>query len=150
VIERSCAYWTWEAGWSEEGCWSDLNESEPETNFTHVKCFCTHLTSFSASAKRAKCKFCGVKITKFQLDNPATWTQQHWQEPGIWVLFTLLAFLYLPCALVLYKDRHDWKPVMANKSTYFKDQFTATTDSKGGYCDAFKNICASKLIFEIR
>eukprot|EP00746_Dinoflagellata_sp_MGD_P082539 gnl/MRDRNA2_/MRDRNA2_32776_c0_seq1.p1 gnl/MRDRNA2_/MRDRNA2_32776_c0~~gnl/MRDRNA2_/MRDRNA2_32776_c0_seq1.p1 ORF type:complete len:1450 (-),score=314.45 gnl/MRDRNA2_/MRDRNA2_32776_c0_seq1:205-4449(-) len=130
VSERDCAFWDDEAlDWKTDGCEVD----EETTNFTHVGCKCTHLTSFSASAKKAACKFCKVSISKFGLDKPHLWIKQRWNEPGIWVLLAVLSALYMPCILVTWKDSKDWKRIAKNQKAYFKDKLN------GG--DTFKCMC---------
>lgn len=117
VIERGCVFWN-ESGhdWSTEGCWTVAEES----NSTHVRCACNHLSSFTASAKKAYCKFCKVDINAFDLFEPASWFLFRADQPGLWVLVVLMLLLYMPCFILAWKDR-DWKQMRKNKKAYFKD-----------------------------
>merc|ERR1719223_1112500 len=90
VIERRCVFWNASAsGWSSDGCWIDLEAS----NLTHARCACDHLTSFTAAAQKALCKFCNVDIGSFGLLEPSKWLRFQPDQPGLWVLVSLLTVL---------------------------------------------------------
>ena len=90
-----------------------------KSNSTHVCCLCNHLTSFTASAKKAACKFCKVNVA--HMATPSDRHKFRWHEPGVWVLMCLLMVLYAPCLPFVRMDRRDWKPIKTNKGAYFKD-----------------------------
>ena len=78
-FKRSCVFWEETAGrWAGEGCVADAALS----NFSHVRCLCTHLTSFSSAFDKALCKLCNVEVAMF-LDDPSEWMSFDWGS-GKW------------------------------------------------------------------
>lgn len=118
-----------------------------ESNFTHARCECTHLTSFAAAAKKAACKFCKVDMNKYGLDKPHIWIKQRWDEPAIWLLLGLLAMLYAPCFLLCYRDCKDWIPMKDNQGVYFKDELPKTNGTRYMLCPPFR-ICMGCIIIK--
>jgi len=135
VSERGCAFWSRDiGGWSEEGCEVDWNA----TTTTHVRCHCYHLTSFSASAKSALCKFCRVDINRFGLNDPSKWVEQRWDEPGIWWLILLIILLYIPFFVLCALDCRDWKPIVKNQSAYFRERAPGRGRDRYMICPPFR------------